>query len=285
MQAAFGLSRPVGVENASEVTDDIRPHGHLGHVGHGVADRMELAPPPRHSGHDGLTGGPEPGMIVADDERHAVDASFLRAFEELQPVRLGLRELHSAAEHAPLAIGVDPDRSEQCARPDGAIVADLLVVGVEREVGDPADQPILPAIKLLIDLGSGSLHLGRGNCESAEFLDNGLGSSRTRWFPWSALFLNPRIAWYRKSNSANPVTSPNLSTALPCGDMPMSAGNWSATLRWQIDQSSTFSLTIGSLRAALGRNRQRKLYKRKCNLGPSVRYFSSGRRQRRYSCL
>ena len=30
-----------------------------------------------------------------------------------------------------------------------------------------------------------------------------LGSSRTRWFPWSPLFLNPHIAWFMKSN---PVT-------------------------------------------------------------------------------
>jgi hypothetical protein len=35
-------------------------------------------------------------------------------------------------------------------------------------------------------------------------LGQGLGSSRTRWFPWSPLFLNPHIAWYMKSN---PVTA------------------------------------------------------------------------------
>ncbi len=34
-------------------------------------------------------------------------------------------------------------------------------------------------------------------------LGQGLGSSRTRWPPWSALFPNPHIASYMKSN---PVT-------------------------------------------------------------------------------
>jgi len=34
-------------------------------------------------------------------------------------------------------------------------------------------------------------------------LGQGLGSSRTRWLPWSTLFLNPHIPWYSKSN---PVT-------------------------------------------------------------------------------
>ena len=34
-------------------------------------------------------------------------------------------------------------------------------------------------------------------------LGQGLGSSLTRWFPWSPLFLNPHIAWYMKPNSVN----------------------------------------------------------------------------------
>ncbi len=35
-------------------------------------------------------------------------------------------------------------------------------------------------------------------------------SSRTRWFPWSILLLNPHIPWYRKSN---PVTGTQEHTA------------------------------------------------------------------------
>ena len=74
---------------------------------HGVADRMELAPLPRHSGHHGLTGGTKTGVIVADDEFHAVHATLLQALEELPPMRLGLEELHARADHAPLAPAID----------------------------------------------------------------------------------------------------------------------------------------------------------------------------------
>lgn len=34
-----------------------------------------------------------------------------------------------------------------------------------------------------------------------------LASSRTHWFRWSPLFLNPHIAWYRKSNFGHGRTS------------------------------------------------------------------------------
>ncbi len=59
--------------------------------------RVELAPLPRYPSHHGLTGSPEPGVIVTDDELYAVHAASLQAFEELPPVRLGLGELHTAA--------------------------------------------------------------------------------------------------------------------------------------------------------------------------------------------
>ena len=43
-------------------------------------------------------------------------------------------------------------------------------------------------------------------------LGQGLGSSRTRWIPWSPLFLNPHIAWYMKSNPVSSGTASNMST-------------------------------------------------------------------------
>ena len=35
-------------------------------------------------------------------------------------------------------------------------------------------------------------------------LGQGLGSSRTRWFPWSTLFLKPHIPFSSKSNPVSP---------------------------------------------------------------------------------
>ena len=136
-------------------------------LGKSVATRVERAPLPRHPSHDGLTGSPEPGVIVTDDELYAVHAAFLQTLEELPPVWLGLGELHTAAEHAPLAVGVDPDRREQRTRPDRTVVADFLVASIEHEVGDLADRPVAPRVELLIEFGRGAAHLRRGDFESA----------------------------------------------------------------------------------------------------------------------
>jgi hypothetical protein len=46
-------------------------------------------------------------------------------------------------------------------------------------------------------------------------LGQGNGSSRTRWFPWSPLFLNPHVAWYRKSNPVHSVAVPDLQEPSP----------------------------------------------------------------------
>ena len=43
----------------------------------------------------------------------------------------------------------------------------------------------------------------------------GLGSSRTRWFPWSPLFLNPHIAWYMKSNPVSVSRIPRITNRHP----------------------------------------------------------------------
>lgn len=78
LEAAFGFSRLVGVEDTTEVSGDCRTHGYFRHVRHGARDRVELASLPRHASHDGLTGGPEPGVIVTDNEIHAVHPAFLQ---------------------------------------------------------------------------------------------------------------------------------------------------------------------------------------------------------------
>jgi hypothetical protein len=84
---------------------------------------MELAALPGHSGEDGLPGGLESGVVVADDELDAVHAAGDEAFKELPPVRLGFGELHAAAEDAPLAVRADHDGREEGAGDDRPVVA------------------------------------------------------------------------------------------------------------------------------------------------------------------
>ncbi len=123
LEPPLDLGRLVGVEDAAEVACDLRSHGDLGHVSHCVLHEMELAALPGHSGEDGLPGGLESGVVVADDELDAVHAAGDEAFKELPPVRLGFGELHAAAEDAPLAVRADHDGREEGAGDDRPVVA------------------------------------------------------------------------------------------------------------------------------------------------------------------
>ena len=78
-EASLRFSGLVGVEDATQVPGDIRPHRHLRHVCHGVLNRVKLAPLPRHASQHRLTGGLEAGMIVTCDQLDAPHITILEA--------------------------------------------------------------------------------------------------------------------------------------------------------------------------------------------------------------
>jgi len=172
-KAPFGLGRLVRVEDATDVAGDLHPHGDLRHVGHGVLHEVELAALPGDSGENGLPRCLEPAVVVADDELHTPHTAIDEALKEGSPVRLGLGELHAAAEDAPLAVGADTDSREEGTGHDRSIVADLFVAGIEDEVGDLANRPVPPGAELLVEFSRCAAHLGGGDVEAAEFLDDG----------------------------------------------------------------------------------------------------------------
>ncbi len=86
---------------------------------------------------------------------------------------LGLEEPHAAAEDTSLAVGNDPHGREEDARHDRPVVADLLLAGVEDEVGGFADRPVPPGTVLLVEFRRSATHLRRGDVEAAELLDDG----------------------------------------------------------------------------------------------------------------
>ena len=135
-EPSLSLGRLICITDAAEIVGDLRPHCDLRHVHRGDLHEMELAVLPGHSGEDGLSAGLEPGVVVAGDELVAVHAAGDEAFEELPPVRLGFGELYAAAEDTSLAVGADPDGREEGARHDRPFAANLLVAGIEDEVGD-----------------------------------------------------------------------------------------------------------------------------------------------------
>ncbi len=72
----LSLGGLVGVLDTAEVACDLRPHGDLRHVCHGVLHEMELAALLGHSGEAGLPSGLEPGMVVTDNECDASHAAI-----------------------------------------------------------------------------------------------------------------------------------------------------------------------------------------------------------------
>ncbi len=124
---------------------------------------------PGHSGKNGLSGGLELGVIIADDELDAPNPVVDEGLEEGPPERLGSRR----AALASLAIGADPEILEEGTQHDRPVVADLFVAGIKDEVGDLADRPVPPGNDLLVDFSRHATYLLRGDVEATQVLDDG----------------------------------------------------------------------------------------------------------------
>jgi len=172
-ETSVSLGGIVGVEDSFDVSGDIDPHRDLRDVGHGVLDRVKLTTLPRHSGHDGLSGRLETGMIVTDNELHAVHAAVQKALQELPPVVFGLAEFDAAAEDGPLAVRGYADGRKDRTGDNGTAVSDLFVPGIEDKVGDLTDGPVPPGFEFLVELGGSSADLGRSDLEATELLHDG----------------------------------------------------------------------------------------------------------------
>ncbi len=99
-------------------------------------------------------------MVVAGDEADAAQAAGHEAVEEAPPVDLGLKEGDGEAQHAALAVGVDPDRGEDGGIAHHAVDADLFVARVEEQVGEGAELAGAPGLELRIHENCGAADLG-----------------------------------------------------------------------------------------------------------------------------
>ena len=117
----------------------------------GVLGEAEPTPPPCRPRQDGLTGGAESGVVVADHELDAAQAARDQAVEEGAPMRLRLREGGGDAEEAAPALGVDADGGEDGAVAHHAAVADLLAPRVGDEIADLPGLARAPFLQLLVE--------------------------------------------------------------------------------------------------------------------------------------
>ena len=173
------LRRP-GFEATEKGTPD-EPHEGVGtgarslgrSIGRLRSAGVELAPLPRHARQTGVQGGLETGVGVADDQLDPVHPPAGQRGEEVPPVDLGLGERDAHPEDRPLTLRVDPDGDQDRTRADLAAVADVLVAGVQDQVGRLADRAAPPLLQLGIQRLGGPADLGAGDLQAAELLGDG----------------------------------------------------------------------------------------------------------------
>ncbi|TSE24816.1 hypothetical protein Tther_02606 [Tepidimonas thermarum] len=91
-----GLEEPLGLGSVGRVEDGAQLGGDglfgflAGDELSGILLQMELAALPGHGGKDGAAGGFQAGMIVGDDQSHALETPGEQAFQEAPPIDLGL---------------------------------------------------------------------------------------------------------------------------------------------------------------------------------------------------
>jgi len=115
---------------------------------------MELAALPWDAREASATSGLEAGVIIADDELGAMEATFLERAEEVPPVGLSVAQGDADAEDGSVPGGIDADGDQDGAAEDHAVAANLLVAGIENEVGisDFVERTVAPEIELLVKL-------------------------------------------------------------------------------------------------------------------------------------
>jgi hypothetical protein len=109
--------------------------GPAGKVVEGVAQEVDVAALPGGFGQDFGNGAFEAGVVVADGQADAGQAPLFQPEEELAPAGGALAAGQFDAEDAAAAFPVDPDGHKHGPAADDAVFADLLVAGVEDQVG------------------------------------------------------------------------------------------------------------------------------------------------------
>src|SRR5579884_2764330 len=110
----------------------------------GIALQMKLTALPGHAGETCFARGTQAGMVIADDQYHAVQATALQAFHESAPVHLRLAQRHADAQNAALAVLAHAHRDQHRAGNHRAAVAHLLIAGIEEDVWKSTQRPISP---------------------------------------------------------------------------------------------------------------------------------------------
>jgi len=150
-----GFDRAVGVEDAAVIRRDLRAHRDLRHVCDRDLDDVDSTALPGHAGSAGHAGedrfpGCQQPRVVTDDEPRAADPTISERLQAALPVGLGRARL-TAAKDPRLAVRADAAGRQEGTGEDVPIAGNLLLPGVEVQVGELPDGPILPGRDLVVE--------------------------------------------------------------------------------------------------------------------------------------
>ncbi len=138
-------------KNAADGTGHFGPLIQTRDVSLSVLLEVELAALPGDGTKDGFAGGSHAGVIVADNERDAVEAALDEALEGGAPMRFGFTEGDAHAEDDALACGSDAQRDEDGTVAEVTVVADFFVAGVEPQIGTSSQRTVPPFVEFGVE--------------------------------------------------------------------------------------------------------------------------------------
>lgn len=159
-------------EDGTDVGGDFGAQIETGDISLSVLLEMELAALPGDGREDGGASRAETGVGVTNDEGEAVEAAGLERGEEGAPVGFGLAEGDADAEDGALAIEADADGDEDGAVQKLSALANLLVAGIEDQVGTGSEGAFPPGLEFAVESGGTGADLGRAHGVAAQLLDD-----------------------------------------------------------------------------------------------------------------
>ena len=132
-----------------------------------------MAALPRDGAKDGFARGRHAGVIIADDQGDAAQATLDEALEESAPMHFGFTEGDADAQDGTLAFGRDAQGDEDGAVAELAVVADFFVTSVEHQIGIGVQGPVAPFLEFSVEEFGAVADLGGTDGRATEFLDDG----------------------------------------------------------------------------------------------------------------
>ena len=161
-----GLIR--GVEDGSELFEDLWAQGVFGHMIHGILNEMELTALMGDAPEAGFDGGAQSRMVVTDNVAYRVKPAGLKGFQKFAPVNFGFAECTAGPQNMAYAALVDANGHEHRAISKASADANLFEAGIQNEVGESSQGPVAPSLELGVEILDGATDLGAGNLKAAK---------------------------------------------------------------------------------------------------------------------